>query len=267
MMTIQTLISTMHQKGYSLLEQMNVSTPAVVVNQCDADSVETINHRGQEVLWINTKERGLSKSRNMAIQNSTADICILADDDLVYRDGYGDAILEAFRQYPDGDIIGFEVMGIEKEFKKYPASPHEVGYLQSMKIASVEIGFRRETVLKTGVWFDERIGAGTKYLMGEENTFLFHCLKKKLKIRFQPTVISDLHIGDSSWRVGWDEEFFRGKGAAFSAMNKSLAWFLILQWVIRKYKVYKNEMGFWRGLRLMYQGKREYRKEVREERT
>ncbi len=243
---------------------MNISTPAVVINQCDTDGTETLTHRGCQVLWINTTERGLSKSRNMALKNATADVCLLADDDMIYRDGIGEKIEEAFRKYPQSDLIGFEVIGIERLFKKYPDAPGKIGFMKSMRMASVELAFRRETVQTAGIWFDERLGAGTKYRMGEENAFLFHCLKKGCKVQFEPVEIADLHMGNSSWFQGWTVEYFVGKGAAFVAMDRKLCYFLMLQWLVRKYKVYRKDMGFWRGYGLMLQGKREYLNDVKE---
>ena len=124
------------------------------------------------------------------------------------------------------------------------------------------MAFRREVVQKDSIWFDELLGAGAKYRMGEENAFLFHCMKKKCRVQFLPIPIADLHMGNSCWFSGWTKEYFFGKGAAFAAMDDKLCYFLMLQWLIRKYKVYRNEMGFWRGLRLMNQGKNAYREEV-----
>ncbi len=263
-MTIQILISTMHQKDKSLLDSMNISTPAVVINQCDKEGVENLTHRDCEILWVNTKERGLSKSRNMALRHATADICVLADDDMIYRDDYGKEIEKAFCQECKADIIGFEVIGIERLFKKYPTEAQKIGFLKSLRMASVELAFRREVIQNADIRFDERLGAGTKYRMGEENAFLFHCLKKKCRVQFLPVPIADLHMGNSSWFHGWTEEYFVGRGAAFAGMDKTLTHFLMLQWAIRKYKVYKNEMGFWRGLRLMNKGRREYQRDVKE---
>lgn len=263
-MTIQILVSTMHQEDYSLLEKMNISTPAVVINQCDTEGIERLSHRGCEVLWVNTKERGLSKSRNMALQNATADICMLADDDMIYRDGFSEEVLKTMERLPDTDVVGFQVMGIERLFKKYPDEPETIGYLKSLRMASVELAFRRGSIWNADIRFDERLGAGAKYRMGEENAFLFHCMKKGCKVRFEPIPVADLHMGNSSWFQGWTTEYFVGKGAAFVAMDRSLCYFLMLQWLVRKYKVYRKDMGFWRGFRLMIQGKREYLRDVKE---
>lgn len=250
----------MHQKDHSLLERMQLQTQAVVVNQCDRNHVERFTYRGNPILWIDTTDRGLSKSRNKAIAHATADICMLADDDLVYREGYGEKIISAFQAHEDMALIGFEVQGIEQKFKDYPKEAHPVGYLQSMKMASVEIAFRRKEIAAKNLQFNELIGAGTKYLMGEENAFLFHCLKAGLHIYFLPIVISDLHIGDSTWFSKRDEAYFVAKGASLAAMESGVTTLLILQWCLRKYPLYKNEMKRSQALSLMIKGKREYKK-------
>ena len=256
-MTVELLISTMHQKDHSLLDRMNVASDAVVINQCNRESREELFHRGHQVIWINTTERGLSRSRNMAIHNATADICIIADDDMEYRPDYAQQALSAF-DLNDADIIGFQVMGIEKEFKKYSPDECRVSYLKSMKMASVELAFRRSSIIENSIRFDELIGAGTDFLMGEENAFLFHCLKEKLRIYYLPQVIADLHVGQSSWFTKRDEQYFVGKGAAFTAMSTPFATLLILQYAIRKRKLFQKDTPLPVAIRQMFKGKRLY---------
>ena len=79
---IEILISTMNQKDDSLINKMNLHCNSLIINQCSYDSVK----KKDAIRIINTTERGLSKSRNMAIENSIGDICIIADDDLVYSE-------------------------------------------------------------------------------------------------------------------------------------------------------------------------------------
>ena len=85
MISIELLISTMHQKDYSLLNKMNINSDAVVINQCDEDSYNEFNLNGNHIVWINSTERGLSKSRNLAIKNSNADVCLICDDDEILK--------------------------------------------------------------------------------------------------------------------------------------------------------------------------------------
>ena len=77
-MTLTLLIACMHEKDTSIIQRSNVQTDVVVVNQCDHDSVEEfdfVNKKGKicHAKFICTNERGLSRSRNMAIRNAWGD--------------------------------------------------------------------------------------------------------------------------------------------------------------------------------------------------
>ena len=261
-MTLELLISTMHQKDHTLLDKMQVRSDAVVVNQCDREGRETFEYNGHRILWIDTTERGLSKSRNMAIANATADVCMLSDDDMEYRQDYASTVLDAFSRL-SGDIISFQVCGIEKPFKTYSTQEKKVDFLQSMKIASVEIAFRRTAFQEKKIKFDEIIGAGTEFLLGEENAMLVQCLKKGLNIYYTPKVIADLHIGDSTWFKGFDEKYFMGRGAGFAAMKTPFTAFLIWQWAVRKRNFYGKSASILQAVKWMHRGKKKYRKMAR----
>lgn len=262
-MTVQLLISTMHQSDHSLLDRMNVDSDAVVINQCNREGRENFDYNGHKILWIDTTERGLSKSRNMAIRNATADICLLSDDDMEYRSGYVNTVTTAFSRI-NADIMRFQVCGIEKKFKDYPADEQKIGYLKTMKMSSVEISFKRESFAKKNILFDELVGAGTEFLMGEESAMLVSCLKKGLDIFYVPEVIADLHIGTSTWFSGYNEKYFIGRGAAFTAMKLTFPSLLIWQWAIRKRSLYKDDFSILSAVKLMKKGKRLYLKKTKQ---
>lgn len=257
-MNLQVLIATMYQKDYSLLKKMNIHSDAIVINQCDKIYDDEIQHNGMKVKWFNDSERGLSKSRNMALKYATGDICVLADDDLVYVENYKDLIIEQFKLHPDADIITFQVEGIEKKFKNYHKKTRELNHLTSMKVSSVEIAFRLKKINELDIKYDEKFGAGSKYKMGEENIFLTHCIKKGLKILYVPVKIADLHIGESSWFNGYNKDYFISKGAQFTAMSESLSLLYILQFALRKHALYKKEISLPNALSNMLQGRSEY---------
>ena len=194
----------------------------------------------------------------MAIVNSEADICLLADDDVIYVDNYKDIIVEQFKLYPKADIITFQVEGIEKKFKNYHSKPRKLNYLTSMKVSSVEIAFKSQSIKDTGVRFNEIFGAGAKYFAGEENIFLYDCLKEGLSIQYVPIKIADLHIGESSWFKGFDKEYFIAKGAIFTAMSKSFSIPLIMQFALRKYKLYKDENTIYLVIKYMLEGRKKF---------
>ena len=65
-MSVELLISCMHQKDFSVAEQMNIQSRALMINQCDTEGMDETEINGYPVRMISTAERGLSRSRNMA---------------------------------------------------------------------------------------------------------------------------------------------------------------------------------------------------------
>ena len=69
-MTVQVLISCMHQKDAGIIRRSNIQSDVVVINQCNENRREDFtfrNRKGEEckAIVIYTTERGLSRSRNM----------------------------------------------------------------------------------------------------------------------------------------------------------------------------------------------------------
>lgn len=253
-MRVEVLVSTMNQTDHSLIEKMRISTDAVVVNQCQEDSVVEYDYNGNRIKWINSTTRGLSVSRNICLREASGDICLLADDDLEYVNNYEQLVQNTFETHQNADIIRFRIEGIEEKFKTYPESEQKIGFLKSLKTSSVEIAFKKESL--KGIRFDELIGAGTKYCMGEENALLAHCIKRKLKLIYVPITLSRLHIGESSWKNISEEKYLISRGAAFEAMDTSFTQLLILQFAFRKHKMFT--LSIIEQVKLMEKGRSDY---------
>ena len=99
--------------------------------------------------------------------------------------------------------------------------------------------------------------------MGEENIFLYDCIKKGLKIYYEPVQIASLREEESTWFKGYNEIFFISRGANYAAMSKCMSYLLILQFAIRKRYLYKDNMSMWQALNLMNKGRREYLKSIK----
>ncbi|MGV3073732.1 glycosyltransferase [Clostridium baratii] len=260
-MKLEVLLSTMNQENFKIIDKMNINNDCIIINQCNRNEYQDIILENKNVKFICSKDRGLSKSRNLAIKNSNADICLLADDDLEYVDGYDQIILKAFEKNPQYDIIAFQVEGKNKSFKRYSNNEKKLGYITSLKVSSVEIAFRVKSIKEKGIKFNDLLGAGAKYYMGEENEFLYKALRNKLKIKYIPIKIADLYIGDSSWFEGYNEKYFYNKGAAFTAMSYKYSIFLIIQFALRRRSLYKNEISVLKAINLMLKGRLGYKKE------
>ena len=212
---IEILISAMGLRDVNIVDTANIHSNCLIINQCDKDDEYEVEKPYGIVRMISSKERGLSKSRNMALQYAKADICVLCDDDVVYFDGYEVTIEKAFSELPDADVIVFNINS------KTPVSRPQETYFNKVKripwykmYSSVHIAFRRERILKAGLAFDERFGAGSgMYSMAEDSIFFRNIHKKNLKAYVYPAVIADLYSEKSTWFHGYDERYFYDIGA------------------------------------------------------
>ena len=258
-MNLEVMVSTMHQRDISLIEKMNLKSDVLIINQCERIEEYRARTNNNVVRMLSDNKRGLSMSRNKAIENSIGDVCLIADDDLVYVDGYKERVLNQFIKYPEADIIVFQVEGIEQEFKKYSSKAKKINFITSMKVASVEVAFKLKSIKDANIKFDDLFGAGSTYFMGEESIFLFDALKKNLKIIYVPIKIADLHIETSSWFTGYNSAYFVSKGACYTRMSISFSRILIFQFAFRKYKLFKEQdMNIKNAIQFMLEGRKNY---------
>lgn len=245
-MKLIVLISCMHQKDASIIERTNVQTDVVVVNQCDHDSVEEfdfVNKNGAtcHAKFICTTERGLSKSRNMAIQNAWGDICQICDDDEVLSDNYEQAIINAYKENPNAGLIAFAL--IRKDCKKkYPVEKKSLGFKQILKTSSLQITFSRHLLGRFGIWFDEKMGSGTGNGGGEENKFMFDWRKKRAIMLYYPDIIATVNPGESQWFHGYDAQYFENLGWSDRRIfGPVLGCIYMIYWPIFRRNHYKNK--------------------------
>lgn len=256
---IEVLVSTMHLKNSKdLINKMKINQ-AVIINQCDEE--EKIKDINQEKFKVfSYVERGLSKSRNKALKNSSADICVIADDDMEYVENYEKIINEAYNKYKDADIIAFYVDNVDKSLYRPKRKERKINFLQSMRIKSGQITFKRKSIIDNKIKFNEQFGAGTDLYMGEENIFLAKCLEKGLKIYYIPQKIATYIENESTWFKGIEKKYFEVKGAMYYEMSSYLYIPLIFQFAIRKQKMYKDKITLFQAIKYMIEGKQKYKK-------
>jgi len=263
-MNLSVLISCMHQKDAAIIERSNIQTDVVIVNQCNEDKIEDwtfVNKYGREchARMIYTTERGLSKSRNLAIENANSDICLICDDDEIFVDNYGEIILKAFEENKDAGVITFKFNITTETYvnKTFWKEPRDIGYLSALKISSQQIAFRRKDVVGNGVRFDMQIGSGASKAGGEEKIFLHNCLEKSLKIRYIPECIADVSYGDSQWaHYIYSKEYFIDFGYYVRRLHgrKLFAIPLCFYFAIKKLSHYNDKFSLMTCLTLLYKG-------------
>lgn len=237
-MTVQVLVAAMHQKDHSLLEKMNIQTDAIVGNQCDRNSVECFDYNGHDAVYLNFSERGVGLNRNNALMRATGDICLFADDDMVYVDGYAQIVERAFELHPDADVIAFNL--IEPAPSRFVIHKVErVGYLNYLRYGTARVAVRLRSIRENGIFFNQCFGGGTEHCHGEDNLFLTACLNHKLKIFAVPETIAELtEERQSTWNTGYDEKYLRDQGCLYRAISRKWWRLLCLQDAVRRHGSY-----------------------------
>ena len=262
---LEVLISTMNSRWEELLPKIALKTDAVIINQCKEEAYTEFEYNNHRIVWVDSMTRGLSVSRNLALKYATSEFVVLADDDLEYIDGYEECILSAFKKNCEADIIGFQVKGVEKSFKNYSNKSGTVSFLKSMRMSSVELAMRRKAIIENGIWFNEKFGSGAEYKMGEENIFLFECLKCGLKIYYEAEMIAYLHMNSSTWFKGYNDKYFWDRGATYYEMFGKWAPVMILQFLVRKKRMFSTEIKFLAALKHTFLGMQYHKNEKNKE--
>jgi hypothetical protein len=258
-MSLQVLLSTMHQsQPVEYLERAALRGGVVVVNQNNHTNGCKRLPGGSARILVDSTGRGLSRSRNLALEKATAEICLLADDDEIFVSSYEERILRTFARFPQSDVIAFSVHNRDG-LRKSPLQARRLNRLSLMKVSSVQVAFRRKAVVEAGVHFDTDFGAGARYPMGEELVFLCDLHRAGLRMAAVPLEIAHLEPGESSWFTGYDERFFRARGASFARAEPYRWHVYAAQWAIRKRRAYEPAVGLADALRWMHQGATEWR--------
>ena len=243
----------MHQHDHSILEKSNVQSDCVVVNQCDRDETEEfdfINKFGQKrhCKFISTTERGLSRSRNMAIANAPDDaICLICDDDEWMADGYEDTILDAFAEHQNAALIAFALDRKDLRLRKeYPEETKSLKFVQILKTSSLQLSVKKTQLMRYGISFDEKMGSGTGNGGGEENKFMLDIRRRRLKMMYVPKIIATVKPGESQWFKGYTPTHMQNFGwSSRRSMGPFIGLLYIHRWILTHQHFYKKDISAW----------------------
>ncbi len=215
-MTLQVLICTFGQQGIERVAKMklpqldNVSYLVSVQNPNREVIVYPDAIIRGDIIITETYSTGLGLNRNHSINESTGDILLISDDDLIYTENGLKAVIHAFEKNSDIDFATFRYSG--KDNKEYP--DHEFVLSEEPKgyyITSFEIAIRKNSIPKD-IRFSRYLGAGNAVFgCGEENLFVFRILKAGLKGRFFPITIVE-HPGLTTGSRRATAASLRGQG-------------------------------------------------------
>ena len=260
-MRVEVLISTMHQNNLSVAGRCNCKSDVLIINQTDHEGYDEEVIEGHTVRMYSTKQRGLSRSRNMALIHAKGDICLICDEDEILQDDYVDTILNAYKRIPNADIIAFDFIKnnqreeIKNKFGKEGKAPRLTFY------SSVSLSFRREEILKHQIFFDIRLGTGSGFISaGEEGAWQQLAKTKGLSIYQSPNIIASVDFGESSWFKGYNEKYFYDLGANLCVKFPKRKYLFMLYYVWRLNK--KTSLSLIKQLRCLRAGIKGFPKDL-----
>lgn len=231
-MKVQVLASVMNQSMERIAEQMNLGSDAVIINQCDRLDYEEMDYKGHRVRFFSFPERGIGKSRNEAILRADRDICLFSDEDIVYEEGYEEAVCKEFERNPKADMILFNIDVEEARRTYYITERKRVHWYNCGRYGAVSFAIRRDKLLTSRVMFSLLFGGGAKYSNGEDSLFLKEFMSKGYTVYTAPITIGKEIDRESTWFKGYDKKFFHDRGVLYHALYGKLAFAMALRFLL-----------------------------------
>lgn len=234
---VQVLLVTMNMvDAGDLLNKVNIQSSFVIGNQCVLNNNEIVEWKGNRGLVISRNERGVGVNRNVTLEYSSGEICILADDDMTFFDGYCNNVVRIFDSIPQADVIIFNIEedNPNQSVRRRNTRIAKVHLWNYMNYGAARIAFRRKPITYQGIFFNTMFGGGTPHSAGEDSLFLRECLRKKLKVYSVPVSIAKLNsIRDSSWFDGYTRNYFFDKGVFLAVAHPKAAIILAILFAFR----------------------------------
>jgi len=210
----------------SILASDHGSFELVVVDQSDSNtsrSAVMASVSDSRLHWIKTSTRGLSISRNIAVENVRAPLIVFTDDDCRVPTDWVASVERVFRDDPDAALVfgrvqkgaGADDGGFAAEFEPPPRAFYQNEFPSVTEAWGIgaNMALRRSTLDLTGP-FDPSLGAGARFRGGEDADIMIRVLGAGLKVVFtQETTVTHLGV-----RAGEDaSKLMRGYGIGMGA--------------------------------------------------
>lgn len=262
---IEILVATIHRGSLDFLWAMfaynnHADFKILIINQTTPDAL--LVSEFEHIKVINCYEFGVAKSRNLALTNATAPICLMADDDIIYQPNLKTSILEAHLKYPDAAMVSFEA--VDENHIPYTNYGQEGLHTKASlrKIYTWVISFKRELYITRQVYYNAHFGFGAAFQGGEEYVFLRNAYDKGLKmVHVTKTIVQ--HPNASSGRLMGSDAAVFSKAALQYRFLGNLSYFWVPKYVFFIWRTdYIAANAIFRKFKLGLKGIQVYKKLV-----
>ena len=259
------VISTLNDGIFNLRNTIPVGADEIIiVHQVTNENLivyESIysDFKNRNIQIIQLKEKGLSLSRNTGLTAAKSDYILICDDDGKFEPNLFEILENAILKFPEADIYSFKTKTPDgSPYKKYQDEPYHHTKRSTAKVSSIEILIKRSWLINSKLKFDPRFGLGSNFPTGEEFIFLTDAIQQDAKIIYIPEYIVT-HPAQSSGKH-FTDTLIKSKGALFA---RTYGWkypFVDFIFALKKLDHYKKEVSFFKFLKLIFAGSKEFRK-------
>ncbi|EMU6536796.1 glycosyltransferase family 2 protein [Escherichia albertii] len=202
-----------------------------------------------DVIYIRSTSQGVTKSRNILLDKSDADIIYFCDDDVVLNEHFDEILINSHKKYPD-DVILFNIRDENGELRKrYPSKVIKKTRFNILSIGTIEISLKNHPPLPK---FPEDMGAGTLLPVGDEAVFLSTFIKKGKSIRYIPKTIA-MHPRESTGLEVTNTSIY-SRGVALNRIYGIYAFPVAILFMLKRKNLLKTDSGVLLGGILFIKG-------------
>ena len=154
-MGLTLLVSSLNKDVNKMIEDMHLDSDAIIVNQCDTDSLEEREYNSHKVKVICSKSRGVGVNRNMCIDEAYGDYVLFCDDDIVYDDGYEKKVVDEFTSHPEADMIMFNFNVCEERRTYYNTEYRKLGRYNIGRYPAYSIAVKTDVLKEKGLKYSK----------------------------------------------------------------------------------------------------------------
>jgi GT2 family glycosyltransferase len=210
----------------SILAADEIPAEIVIIDQSDILNNDLINFTSFlacEIRYFWTREKGVSRGRNKAVEVARYPLLVFTDDDMLVAPSWYGVSVRALIKYGNRFAITGKVLSSDE---------NSYGHTPSVRDDDEALNYQgriNEDILSTGNMaiyrsafedvgsFDPHLGPGTFYPAAEDNDFAYRLLKAGYQIRYEPQAV----VYHRDWRS--EKEFLwlywnygRGQGAFYA---------------------------------------------------
>lgn len=263
-MKLEMIYSTLDERIYNI--KNNLPSPhenivLLIIHQISNNGKNRINTEDigniflrKDIRYIPIFSTGVTKNRNVGIENAIGDILLFCDDDVKYHHDIYDIITSEY----NNNNIDFATFSYSYDDNdktpapKFKSYSYRHNYKSILSVGTIEITCRREKLISNNISFPEDMGAGTELFICDEPVFLSKLLKNKLIGIYSPKLIGS-HPRLSSGSIFNNKNAFLSRLLCFTRIfGNTLGRIMYLIFLIKNVKSLHTYANFKNAVSILF---------------